>query len=232
MKPMQPPSRVSVINVEIGDIQPAEDNPNVMTEEEVASLERGVSELGFLQPLLVRHLPDEMLGTAPAAGTPRYEIIDGHHRFEVAKKLEMPIIPCVLVEDMSEEQVRITRIAMNKNRGELDLTATGRHLRALAADYELDLSALTLTGYSESEVKDLLRTEGDMTVTSGDFELELPPEIDDADDDAPAADKLFSLELTFKDRETLKRVKRRLKKASGKAKDMAEGLLRLIGEDE
>lgn len=221
--PSTPPSDVRIANLPLKQLIAADSNANVMTEAEVKALKDGVGALGFLQPLLVRPLKGKAF---------RYEIIDGHHRAEAAKSLGMEEVPCVVVSDMSEEQVHITRIAMNKNRGELDLTVVGQQLRDMVAEFELDVSELTLTGYTESEVQDLLRSSDDIDAGAAELSMEMPAEMDSEPETTSDAETLlFSLELHFKDRETLKMVKRKLKKASGKAKDPAEGLLRLLGEE-
>jgi len=200
-------------------LEESPDNPNSMTDDAYEALVALIKQQGFLQPILVR----------PIDGTV-FRIIDGHHRVRAAKELGMDSIPCVVSDKGPHEEI-LLRIAMNKLRGELDITGVGRAFKELH-DAGWSTKELVLTGYEESEVADLLKAvtqNVDVAMTSA---IEMPSTSDyDADDVEDAAAKLFELKLEFDNREDLKKVRRALKRAGGKTKDMSLGLLKILGEE-
>lgn len=205
-------SNVVSRNIPISQLRPAAENPNAMSEEKFDLLVGAIRRFGFLQPLLVR--PD---------GT----VVDGHHRLLAAQKLGMTEVPCVVAEGTVEEE-RALRVGMNNLRGEPDLTMVGSILKELS---EAGWSAeqLTVTGFSEEEVKDLLGA------VSQDVDAALSPEMEvpSAEDYQPedAASKPFVLELEFSARADFLRAKKGLRRAAGKGGDMTTGLMVLLGED-
>lgn len=212
---------VTIINIEVGFLIEAELNPNRMDPKEFKLLVEAIRTMGFLQPLLVR--PIESKGPA------LYRVIDGHHRLAAAKEVGMTKVACVVVQkDEDEEQV--LRIAMNKLRGELDLTGVGQVMQQLVAN-GWEKEELKLTGFSMGEISDLLAAVS-QTPDISPVSIELPK--DDYDPDAGDDDrglKVFELKLMFDTRDELKAVKRGLKRAGGKTKDMAKGLMKLLGEE-
>jgi ParB/RepB/Spo0J family partition protein len=222
---------ISVTNINIRNLRPADTNPNVMDGAHYKALVAGIKAEGFLQPILVREIPDEEQGTAPPADAPEYEIVDGHHRVRAAEEAGMLVVPAVIAAPgMSLAAARLQAIGMNKRRGELDLTEVGRAFADLHGE-GWSVESLALTGFSENEVGDLLRSVSqdvdkalakDISVPAGSF--------DDDDAQEPTA-KPFLLEILFTDRDEFKAAKRGLKRAAGKGKDLARGLLVLLGED-
>ncbi len=210
-------SDVSVGNVPLSTLHDAPSNPNHMDEDKYLTLVRAMKEKGFLQPVLVREVQGRM------------EIVDGHHRVKAARELGMSSVPAVVVDEMDDADAAILRIGMNRLRGELDLTSVGLVLKELQAGGLL-IDDLTITGYSESEVADLLHSVSqgledgipkDMEMPADDFEFEVP-------DDTV---KPFELKILFLKREEFTKAKRGLRRAAGKGKDLAEGLMRLLGEE-
>ena len=90
----------------------------------------------------------------PALITKDGEIIDGHIRVEAARRLGLEEIPCIIVEDLSEEEIRILRIALNRiqERGEWDENALKLEMTYLL-EFEPDL---TVTGFEAPEIDRLL----------------------------------------------------------------------------
>jgi site-specific DNA-methyltransferase (adenine-specific) len=67
------------------------------------------------------------------------EIIAGHTRLKAAKKLGMVSVPCIIADDLTDEQVKAFRLADNKV-GEIatwDLGSLGEELDALA-DFDME----------------------------------------------------------------------------------------------
>ncbi|WP_170482811.1 DNA modification methylase [Ruegeria arenilitoris] len=82
------------------------------------------------------------------------EIIDGHIRVEAARSLGLDEIPCVVENDLSVEEIRLLRIALNRiqERGEWDEPALKLELEFLL-EFEPDL---TVTGFEAPEIDRLL----------------------------------------------------------------------------
>lgn len=214
---------VLIKNIEVKMIIEARDNPNVMPGHEFKMLVEAMREKGQLQPILVRPMAESALGASGA-----YRVIDGHHRLRAARELGMEVVPCVVKETDDAGEV-ILRIAMNKLRGELDLTGVGRALKELAeAGWETE--DLKVTGFTGGEIADLMAAVSQNVDEAMPREMEAPAsdyEVEDAD----PGTKLFELKVQFDSRQDLKKVKSALRRAGGKTKDMALGLLRLLGEE-
>ena len=124
---------------DISEIHPYEHNPrnNAAAVEPVA---QSIKNFGFRVPILV-----DREGT----------IIAGHTRYKAAQLLGMERVPCILVDDLSDEQVRAYRIADNKvaeasSWDEDILRIEMETLKALNVDLEQ-------TGFTDLEVDGILR---------------------------------------------------------------------------
>lgn len=214
--------RVAILNLETKLLLKAADNPNRMEKAQFERLVEAIETMGFLQPILVRPLAGH---SGPAVG---YRVIDGHHRLAAAERLGMTHVPSVVVQSEEDEEL-VLRIGMNRLRGELDLTGVGKALQDLVSQ-GWGVEDLSITGFSEGEVNDLLASVS-QSVSALQAAVEVPAqaEYEVIEDDVET--KVFELKLTFRNREELKLVKRVLRRAGGKEKDMAAGLLNLLGED-
>ena len=202
-------------NVAVGSIAEAPDNPNHMDKASFDQLCAAMGKKGMLQPILVRSLQEG------------YRVVDGHHRLRAAKVLGMESVASVVVH-CSDADEKVLRIGMNRLRGELDLTATAAILKELAGA-GLGLDELALTGFSEGEVSDLIgAVSQDPEVNVQ--EVQLPPESDYAVEDEGSSKPLV-LEIEFATAADKKTAVRGLKRAAGKGKDLATGLLKLLVEE-
>lgn len=116
-------------------LKPYEKNAKVHGEKQIEQLMNSIKEFGFLSPCLVERDTNNLIA--------------GHGRVEAAKRLGMETVPCVFVEDLSEEQRRAYILADNR------LTELG------GWDHEL----------VDAELRDLYAAGFDITVTG--FELDL-----------------------------------------------------------
>lgn len=205
-----------VTNISIDSLIEAKNNPNVMTKHEFASLVHAINEEGFLAPILIYPDPDI---------DGKFRIIDGHHRTRAAKHLGMSAVTAVVMDCDPQREV-VLRIALNKIRGELDLTDTALALKELR-DAGISMDTLALTGFSGAELSDMLRAHS-VNVDEVTAAMDVPAPDYEVEEEVA---KPLILELRFFNKEDLKKAKKALKHAAGKGKDMAEGLLRLIGED-
>lgn len=119
---------------EIGRLKPYERNPR-KNDHAVNDLAKMISEYGFRVPILAR-----------STGL----IIDGHLRLKAAAKLGMTRVPVIPADDMSDEQIRAFRIAVNKTAewAQWDMEA----LRFEPESLSEEGFDLTLTGFSLEDV--------------------------------------------------------------------------------
>jgi hypothetical protein len=103
---------VKVLQIPVAALKPNDYNPNELDDRNFNRLAEDMQNIGFLQPLLVVPLDD---------GT--YRIIDGEHRYEVAKLLDMEQLPCVVAEgDLAKDETKqkYQTMRMNMIRGAID----------------------------------------------------------------------------------------------------------------
>ena len=117
-------------NVPIEKLIPYENNARTHSEKQIEKVARSIENFGFLNPILIDS---------------DYGIIAGHCRTLGAKKLGLTEVPCIFVEDLTEEQKRAYILADNK----LSLDAGWDYEKVeieLAELNELDFD-ITLTGF-------------------------------------------------------------------------------------
>jgi DNA modification methylase len=134
------PVALTVEEVPIDLLRPDPANPRRISDEELDSLERSIREWGFVQPVLARKEDGTVIG--------------GHQRLLAARRLGLTTVPVTYL-DLSIEQARLLNLALNKISGSWDDQLLARLLADLQATPNLDLS---LSGFGEDEVRDLLRS--------------------------------------------------------------------------
>jgi ParB-like chromosome segregation protein Spo0J len=92
------------------------DNPNRMSKTNFAKLVRNIERTGQYEPLLVRPLPAADM-SKPGAAAPqkngRFQIINGHHRWQALKKLGCKTADAI-VWDIDDEQADILLATLNR----------------------------------------------------------------------------------------------------------------------
>ena len=86
-------------NVKITDLKPYENNARTHSEKQIEKIANSIQEFGFINPVLIDS---------------NYVIIAGHGRVKGAEKLGMVEVPCLFIEDLTEEQKKAYIIADNK----------------------------------------------------------------------------------------------------------------------
>lgn len=121
------------------DLKPAHHPVRQPSTRQVARATQSIRRFGFRDPVL--------LGTG-------LKIIDGHVRVEAARKLGLAEIPCIIADDLSEEEIRLLRIALNRiqERGEWDEAGLKLEFSFLL-EFEPDLS---VTGFDAPEIDRIL----------------------------------------------------------------------------
>ena len=89
---------MQIIYKKLGELHPYKNNPR-RNDKAVDAVANSIQEFGFKVPVVI-----------DKSG----EIIAGHTRYKAAKKMEMKEIPCIIADDLTEEQIRAFRIADNK----------------------------------------------------------------------------------------------------------------------
>ncbi len=132
---MESEERVVYVNVD-EILVPEERVTSVLDSELLEELERSIREHGILQPLQI------------ALVNNKYVLVDGLHRLIIAKKLNMKTVPCI-VKPMSEQQLLITNLIMNRQRGRSNPADEARVLVKLIDEYGVDFDeACKAIGFS------------------------------------------------------------------------------------
>ena len=89
---------MQIVEKKISDIHPYENNPR-KNDGAVDALVESIKEFGFKAPLVID-------GNG--------EIVCGHTRYKAARKLGLKKVPCVVADDLTEEQITAYRLVDNK----------------------------------------------------------------------------------------------------------------------
>lgn len=206
-----------------------ESNPNKMTASEFDALVGLMRAEGFLQSILV----------VPAKGKKgKWVIVDGHHRYWAAEVLDKrPVQAMVMKAGTTVDRASLVGIGMNRIRGEVDISLAGGVMQA-AQEANAAWTSETmsvLTGYSQDEIDAVTASAmSDSEDVLADLDL-MPAASNDKDDDLDDGSvnaKPFVLEIAFRNKEDMRLARRKLRKAAGASKDLARGLLSILGEDE
>ncbi len=100
-------------------------NPNRISTENYRKLKNAIAERGMLSPILVR--PRENY----------FEIVDGEHRFKIARSLKIKEIPCFVAE-LADTEARIKTLQLNGLRGENEPEKLARLIQDLNLEYVLE----------------------------------------------------------------------------------------------
>lgn len=83
----------------VSDLSLNESNARLHTPQQIDQIVKSITEFGFTNPLLI---------------DADNKIIAGHGRIEAAKQMELKTVPCIVLIDLTEEQIRAYAIADNK----------------------------------------------------------------------------------------------------------------------
>ena len=140
-------------------LKPYEKNARTHDKEQVAQIAKSIVEFGFTNPILV----DSSDG-----------IIAGHGRLCAAQQLDLSTVPVVVLDHLSERQRRAYVLADNQlalNAGwDLEL------LRSEIKDLVVDDFDISLLGFSDEELSDLMPEEIDPAYDGDAEEIPEPPE--------------------------------------------------------
>lgn len=89
---------MELFNKKISEIRPYENNPRDNSKA-IDAVAASIREFGFKVPIVI-----DKNGV----------IVAGHTRYEASKKLGLEEVPCVIADDLTDEQVKAFRLADNK----------------------------------------------------------------------------------------------------------------------
>jgi hypothetical protein len=113
-------------------------NPRRISDAELDSLTRSITQFGFVQPVIARREDATVIG--------------GHQRLVAARRLGLERIPVIWL-DITAEQAKLLGLALNKISGDWDDQLLARLLADLQGEVDL-----TLSGFDDGELKDLFRS--------------------------------------------------------------------------
>ena len=132
---------MKVQEIAITKIKPYEKNPR-RNDAAVDAVAASIREFGWKQPIVVD--PSTM------------EIIAGHTRYKAAKKLGLSVVPCVMADDLTAEQIKAYRLADNKTAelAEWDFNALEAELFELSekfdmSDFGFDIEEISADGFGD-----------------------------------------------------------------------------------
>ena len=137
---IEPTSSLAIEQVPIDLLHPDPANSRRIDEDELESLTRSLRQFGFVQPVLARREDGVVIG--------------GHQRLVAARRLGLTTVPVTWL-DLSVEQARLLNLALNRISGSWDQVLLARMLADLG---DLPGVDLTLSGFDDGELKDLLRS--------------------------------------------------------------------------
>lgn len=113
---------MQIVYKKIEELKPYENNPR-KNDEAVQYVKNSIKEFGFKVPIVI----DE-------GGV----IIAGHTRYKASMELGLNEVPCIVANDLNEEQIKAFRLADNKvsEKAEWDFNMLGEELAELDIDME------------------------------------------------------------------------------------------------
>lgn len=145
--------RIEIIYKSVDELQEYENNPR-NNDNAVAAVAASIDLAGFKVPIII-----------DADGV----IVAGHTRLKAAKQLGMETVPCIVADDLTEEQIRAFRLADNKT-GELAGWDFEKLDIELAALQEMDMAAFGFFTNEDVDIDDFF------TDTESSEEKEKDPE--------------------------------------------------------
>ena len=99
---------MNILQLPLEEVHPYKNNPR-KNDNAVDAVAASIRQYGFLVPLVI---------------SAEHEIIAGHTRYKAAGRLGLSTVPCVIADELTEDQIKAFRLADNKV-GELAQWDTG-----------------------------------------------------------------------------------------------------------
>lgn len=131
---------IRIVNKKIDDLVPAEYNPRLDLQPgdpEYEKLKRSIEEFGLVEPIVFNERTGRVVG--------------GHQRLKILRELGWEEVP-VSVVDLDDHHEKALNVALNKIEGDWD----NFKLKELLEELDSGLIDVTLTGFDEEEIEDLM----------------------------------------------------------------------------
>ena len=89
---------MKIIDKKLSELKPYEKNPR-KNDEAVKYVMESIQEFGFKVPIIIDK---------------NNVIVCGHTRYKASKKLKLDTVPCIIADDLTEEQIKAFRLVDNK----------------------------------------------------------------------------------------------------------------------
>lgn len=162
---------MEIINKKLSELKPYEKNPR-LNDEAVKYVANSIKEFGFKVPIIIDK---------------NNVIVAGHTRYKASKELGLKEVPCIIADDLSDEQIKAFRLADNKV-GEM-------------AEWEF--------GLLDDELNDII----DIDMNDFGFNFDLEPTEMELDKDEDEIEKHeYQVKITFDDVRNFKDIEEDLRK--------------------
>ena len=152
---------MEIIERRLNELHPYKNNPR-KNDGAVDAVMESIKEFGFKVPIVIDR---------------NDEIVAGHTRYKAAKKLGIKTVPCIIADDLTDEQITAYRLVDNKTQelSNWDFAKLISELRELTEDFDMQLFGFgAIDGdeeAGESKPKEqTIRSGGELDL--GDFEDE------------------------------------------------------------
>ena len=132
---------MEIVTLSTSDLKEYQNNPRDNAEA-VDAVAESIKQFGFKVPIVIGK---------------NNVIVCGHTRLKAAERLGLSSVPCIIADDLNDEQIKAYRLADNKvgELAEWDFEALEKELAELTA-FDLDMSAF---GFDESIFEDEFSTD-------------------------------------------------------------------------
>lgn len=135
---------MKITEMSVKELKPYAKNTKKHDKTQIANVAESIKQYGFVQPIVVDK---------------DNSIVVGHCRYEAAKKLKLETVPCVCVDELTDEQVKALRIVDNKsNESPWDMEFLADELAEIdmnGFDFDFGINAVDENDIPDVEEKEL-----------------------------------------------------------------------------
>lgn len=135
---------MKITEMSVKDLKPYAKNTKKHDKTQIANVAESIKQYGFVQPIVIDK---------------DNNIVIGHCRYEAAKKLKLETVPCVCVDELTDEQVKALRIVDNKsNESPWDMEFLADELAEIdmnGFDFDFGINAVDENDIPDVEEKEL-----------------------------------------------------------------------------
>ena len=133
---------LNIVYRNIKDLKPYKKNAKKHPKEQVERIANSIKEFGFTQPVIIDS---------------NNCVVAGHGRILGAKKAGLKQVPTVMLEDLTEEQIKAYRLVDNKlNESDWDFSLLDEELENLTEDIDMELFGFD-TDMSNEELEEAMK---------------------------------------------------------------------------